>query len=149
MKFDECRQNVATEALARIDLYRKTKNNDCFDSFYHSHLDLMEELLKEYQSVDEKYVSVIITKERKQIDENSSVPRYVTVCRKPHWSHEGVMVTGGPYDATKFRPSSPDLQKILSSLNKDGEKYETVLIDKRCLGSQRNEYWEDAAVRGD
>jgi len=59
------------------------------------------------------------------------------------------MTTSGTHDATKFKPSSEDLQEILRILNKDGEKYEMVLMDKRCLEEFRNEYWEDEAVRGD
>lgn len=149
MEFSKRYQNVAKETLAKIDFYRKLKDGNCFDFFYQSHLDLMEELIEDYLRVDEKYVKVIVSKDRKQLSEDSSILSYVTICKKPHWSHDGVMLTSSTNDATKFKPSSPDLKEILSILNKDGEKYETVLIDKRCLSSKRNEYWEDEAVRGD
>lgn len=149
MDFSACWHECAKEALRRIDFYREKKENSMFDDFYHSHLDLMQELLEEFQEVDEKYVALIVTKERHQYEDGNSTPRYVTVCKKPHWNREGVMVTGGTHDATKFKPSSEDLQEILKILNKDGEKYETVLMDKRCLESFRHEYWEDESVRGD
>ena len=64
----------------------------------------------------------------------------MTICKKPHWDKGGIMTTSGTHDATKFKPSSKDLREILRILNKDGKKYETVLIDKRCLEALRNEY---------
>ncbi len=149
MDFSKCYQDCAKEALRRIDFYRERKENNMFDDFYHSHLDLMQELLEEFCQVDEKYVALIIAKRRHQYDSGNTTPKYVTICKKPHWTHEGVMTTSGTHDATKFKPSSEDLREILKILNKDGDKYETVLMDRRCLETLRNEYCEDTAIRGD
>lgn len=111
--------------------------------------DCAKEALEEFCQADEKYVALIVAKERNQYEDGNSTPRYVTICKKPHWTHEGVMTTSGTHDATKFKPSSEDLQEILRILNEDEEKYEMVLMDKRCLETFRNEYWEDKEVRGD
>ncbi len=140
MDFSQCRQDCAKEVVRRIEFYRKRKQDNVFDDFYHSHLDLMQELLEEFQKVDEKYVALIVAKERNQYEDGNSTPRYVTICKKPHWTHEGVMTTSGTHDATKFKPSSEDLREILRILNKDAEKYEIVLMDKRCLETNRHEY---------
>lgn len=140
-------QECAKEALRRIGRYREKKNND--GAFDHSHLDLMQELLEEYQQVDERYVAMIVTKSRHQYENGNSTPRYVTICKKPHWDKNGIMITGSTHDATKFRPSCKDLDEILEILDKDKIAFKTVLMDKRCLESFRNEYWEDDNVRGD
>ncbi len=152
MDFSKCWQDCAKDALKRIDHYREKINGDISDSFndfYLNHLDLMQELLEEFQKADEKYVSLIVANERNQYEDGNSTPRYVTICKKPHWTHEGIMTTSGTHDATKFKPSSEELRKILRILNEDAEKYEIVLMDKRCLETNRHEYWEDKAVRGD
>lgn len=149
MDFSKCWQDCAKEAVRRIEFYRERKEDNVFDDFYHSHLDLMQELLKEFQKVDEKCVALIVTKERHRYEDGNSTPKYVTICKKPHWTQEGIMTTSGTHDVTKFKPSSEDLEEILRILNKDAEKYEMVLMDKRCLETNRHEYWEDEAVRGD
>ena len=149
MDFSKCYQDCAKEALKRIEFYRKMKEDNVFDYFYHSHLDLMQELLEEFCQVDEKYVALIVRKERHHYESGNSTPLYVTICKKPHWDKSGIMTTSGTHDATKFKPSSEDLWEILRILNENGEKYERVLIDKRCLEELRNEYWEDDVVRGD
>ena len=149
MNFSKCYQDCAKEALRRIDFYREKKENNVFDDFYHSHLDLMQELLEEFCQADEKYIALIVARERNQYEDGNSTPLYVTICKKPHWTHGDIMTTSGTHDATKFKPSSEDLQEILKILNKDDRKYEMVLMDKRCLETNRHEYWEDGTVRGD
>ena len=64
MDFSVCWQKCAKDALRRIDFYRERKENNVFDDFYHSHLDLMQELLEEFCQVDEKCVALIVRKER-------------------------------------------------------------------------------------
>lgn len=39
------KDNFLVETLKRINYYREKKDNNMFDDFYHSHLDLMEDLI--------------------------------------------------------------------------------------------------------
>jgi len=84
MYFSKCYQDCAKEALKRIDFYRERKENNVFDDFYHSHLDLMQKLLEKFCQADEKYVALIMAKKRNQYEDGNSTPLYVTICKKPH-----------------------------------------------------------------
>lgn len=55
----ECKTKIAKEALNFIDLYRLQKTNTIEDAFYHSHLDLFQELTEGFLKSTKEYVYVL------------------------------------------------------------------------------------------
>ena len=86
----------------------------------------------------------VIMCERRPEDKH---PRYVTICRKEHWGKEGVMITSGTWDATKFSSRDKDVHILTSYLNKTREdNFVIKSIDEYHLNLIRNEYWSDEQV---
>lgn len=141
--------SVVDESLERIEFYREKKDNNIFDDFYHSHLNCMQELLEQCkEDMKMKYVVIFAPKGHRNKDGSYS-PVYVTVCKKPHWESEGIMLQGGLYDATKFDQYSDDIDLILKYCRAcfPDKQFCVVDVDKRILGTNPREVWED--VKGD
>lgn len=136
---------VVEESLARIEFYRQKKDNNIFDDFYHSHLDCMQELLEQCKEDMIMKYTVIICQEGHKYDSGETTPVYVTICKKPHWDSEGIMLQSGFYDATKFNPYDDDIKLILEYVRASfpDRKFCTIDIDKRILGSRPREVWSD------
>lgn len=143
--------NIVKECIRRIDFYREHKDNNQFDDFYHSHLDCMQELLEGYQGLLENFFYVICAVEDNKYSNGEVTSNYVTVCKKPHWESEGIMITGGLHDATKFDIDSKDIKSIMEYCKKrfPSKKFDVVLVDKKLLSSIPREVWSIDSIRGD
>lgn len=74
---DNCNKKLVDDCLKRIDFYKKHKNNDIFDDFYHPHLDCFESLIEDWKAEEENCYAVIMSK---YIEDGGKFdPLYVTV----------------------------------------------------------------------
>lgn len=143
---------LVDECLKRIELYRMQKENNMFDTFYHSHLDLMEKLLEDEKDKKNRVFKLIIEPSGNLFDSGVVTPNYVTICKSPHWNgNEGVMLTCGTYDATKFDYDEKDLDDILKFVRGrfPGRKFEVVDISKTVFGNTPREVWSSNYVKCD
>lgn len=144
-------KKIVDEALSRIDLYYSLKENNMLDTFYVSHLSCMQELLEKYNEALDGMLYVICAVDDNKYSTGECTPNYVTVCKKPHWEQEGLMITRGIYDATKFNIECCDIKPILKYCESKfpDKKFEVVPVDKRTLGNLPRELWSDERIRGD
>lgn len=95
-------------------------------------------------------MSVVNVIMRKRTEEHKG-PSYVTICMKGHWdvSEDGIMITSGTWDATKFDIDDMEaglFAEYLTEVHMLGYAYEVVPIDERHLSPIRHEYWSDPHV---
>lgn len=149
-RHDSCNKNTVKECLGTINFYRAQKENSIYDYFYHSHLDCFESLIEDWQNECENSFAVIMDRKGHKNSNNTYSPVYATVCMKPHWEQEGIMLSGGLYDATKFDLDSDDLYPILKYIQEKfpSRNFEVVHINKGVFGDLPREVWSDENVNG-
>lgn len=149
-KHDKCNKKVADESLKFIEMYRNKKENSIYDDFYHSHLDCFEELIGDWKKQEEDCYAIIMCRKGHKHDDGSYSPVYATVCKKPHWDDEGIMLTSGLYDATKFDLSCEDLFPIYNYIKSrfPERNFKVVYINKGVFGTNPRELWSSKEVRG-
>lgn len=150
-KYDDCNKRVVEECLKAVDQYRGTKSNNMFDAFYHSHLDCFVSLIEDWKKLEEDSFAVIMCRKGHKYEDSHYSPVYATVCKKPHWDSEGIMLTGGFYDATKFDLASPDLYPMLKFINNrfPDKEFEVIVLSKGVIGDRPKELWSIDSTRGD
>lgn len=144
-------KNIVSECLKRIKFYRSHKENSIYDNFYHTHLDCMEELLEGYQNLQKNFFYVICVINAHTYSNGEVCSHYITVCKKPHWESEGIMITSGIYDATKFDIECRDIKPIMKYCKErfPDKEFQVCLVDKRLLSSIPREVWSLEDIRGD
>ena len=143
---------MAEESLKRIDFYLSRKNDDMFDDFYRSHLGCFTSTIEDWQQEEESCFAVICVVNGHKHDSGDVTPTYATVCKSPHWgSQEGIMLTSGLYDATKFDLFSDDLVLVFNHVKSKfpDKDVQIVKIPKVVCGSNPKELWSSDNVRGD
>lgn len=73
---------------------------------------------------------------------------FATFCIKPHWDSEGVMFTGGTWDATKFPLDSEDLGLFYNYLKDNNKDYDIDIVLLLKSVDSNNQNWENEKVRG-
>lgn len=147
-----CNKEVVEDSLRRIDFYIPKKENNIFDYFYMSHLNCFMSLIEDWKSEEENCFAIIYIKDGHVYDSGEVSPTYATICKSPHWGkQEGVMLTSGLYDATKFDLFSEDLPYFLSYIKKryPDKNVSIAKIPKDICGSNPRELWSNAEIRGD
>lgn len=149
-KHDKCNKKVANESLKFIEMYRNKKENSIYDDFYHSHLDCFEELIEDWKKQEEDCYAVIMCDKGIEFDGGVWLPSYATVCIKPHWSSEGILISTSLYDATKFDLSCEDLFPIYNYIKSRFPKrdFKVVYINKGVFGTSPRELWSSKEVSG-
>lgn len=149
-KHDKCNKKVANESLKFIEMYRNKKENSIYDDFYHSHLDCFEGLIEDWKKQEEDCYAVIICNKGTEYEDGVFLPNYATVCVKPHWGSEGIMLTSSFYDATKFDLSCEDLFPVYNYIKSrfPDKDFKVVYIDKGVFGNKPRELWSSKEVRG-
>lgn len=87
------------------------------------------------------------------VDKNGKTsPVYATICKKPHWDFEGVMLTSGTHDATKIEPTCPDLEPLLNYCNNHFNDREFIIIKvpiNEFGKSLKHELWSNEKIKDD
>ena len=101
---------------------------------------MFEELIEDWKEQEEDCYAVIMCDK----------PLYVTVCMKPHWDSEGILITSSLYDATKFDLSCEDLFPIYNYIKSrfPERNFKVVYINKGVFGTNPRELWSSKEVRG-
>lgn len=147
-KHDSCNKEVVEECLKRISFVRDNKSNSIFDDFYRSHLDCFESLIEDWKDLENNSFAVIVCRKGHKNSDNTYSPVYATICMKDHWTDEGVMLTSGLYDATKFDLTSEDLYIFLKYCNSTfkNREFSIIYLDKSIFGDKPRELWSDDIV---
>lgn len=149
-RHDECNKRVADESLKAIESYRHRKSDSVFDDFYRSHLDCFEILIEDWKKMQDDYFMVIICREGNKYSNGTISPNYVTICTRPRYISEGVLLARDLYNATKFDLDSIDLYSIFKFVKKKfpDMEFELIPVNKGIFGSSPREVWSNDAVRG-
>lgn len=99
-----------------------------------------------------KKYKVIVNVKGHVYESGATSPNYVTVCKKPHWDTEGIMLQGNLGDATKFEVYDSDVDVIFEYTKKRYEgkrEFAIVEVDERILSTPLREVWGIGDIKGD
>lgn len=95
------------------------------------------------------FFKVIAVRRGHQYEDGTYTPLYTTFCKKPTWANEGLLLTSGLFDATKFEVDNNDIDSLLAYCKEHVPKYdyEVVLVSRLQLGTNTRSFWKD--TKGD
>ena len=140
------------DCLKRIDYYINHKSYSIFDDFYQCHLDCFETLVNNELNRRDTEFKVIVEPNGHTYESGVITPNYITICKSPHWGdNEGVLISGNPYDATKFNYEDSDLNDILAYVKSRYplREFKIISVSKTLFGNTPKEVWDNESVKCD